>query len=72
MEESKLIELLKQVADGTVTPEEAFARLKVLPFEDIGFARIDHHRVLRRGIPEVIFCEGKGVDEIVEISKRII
>jgi len=72
MEESKLVELLNQVAQGKVTPEEALNKLRVLPFEDIGFARIDHHRALRRGIPEVIFCEGKDVGEIIEISKRII
>ncbi|MBT3604693.1 MAG: nickel pincer cofactor biosynthesis protein LarB, partial [Candidatus Latescibacteria bacterium] len=43
-----------------------------LPFEDLGFARIDHHRALRQGFPEVIFCEGKTTSQVVDIAKRIV
>ncbi len=72
MEKTRLKELLEEVAKGKVTPEEAYERLQVLPFEDIGFAKIDHHRNLRRGVPEVIFCEGKKTEEIVRIARVII
>lgn len=51
---------------------KALAGLKELPYKDIGFAKIDHHRSLRRGFPEVVFGKGKTVDQIVKISKRII
>lgn len=50
----------------------ALASLKDLPYKDIGFAKIDHHRAMRRGFPEVVFGKGKTVDQIVKISKRII
>jgi NCAIR mutase (PurE)-related protein len=72
MEEIRLKELLSQVADGSLDVAEALERLKVLPFEDVGFAKIDHHRVLRRGFPEVIFCEGKAAGEIARIARGII
>ncbi|MGA2467409.1 MAG: 1-(5-phosphoribosyl)-5-amino-4-imidazole-carboxylate carboxylase, partial [Thermodesulfobacteriota bacterium] len=55
----KLEDLLKKVKLGKVSVEEAMARLKSLPFEDLGYARIDHHRSLRKGFPEVIWGEGK-------------
>jgi hypothetical protein len=47
-------------------------QLSTLPFEDLGFARIDHHRALRQGFPEVVFCAGKTVDQVVEIGERIV
>jgi len=46
-------------------------RLKVLPYEDLGYARIDHHRSLRKGFPEVVFCQGKTTEQSVEIIKRL-
>ena len=51
--------------------DEALQKLRKLPYEDIGFARIDHHRSLRTGVPEVIYCEGKSVSQIVEIAQRM-
>jgi pyridinium-3,5-biscarboxylic acid mononucleotide synthase len=61
--------LLKDVAGGRLTPEEAAAKLVHMPYEDLGFARIDHHRVLRRGFPEAVYGEGKTAEEIVRILR---
>jgi hypothetical protein len=71
MEEARLRRLLDRVAAGKLGVSEAFERLKVLPFEDLGFAKVDHHRAIRRGFPEVIFCEGKTAAEIVKIAKNV-
>ena len=72
MEETRLRDLLDRLKKGTISVDEAIEALRLLPFEDMGFAKVDHHRSLRRGFPEVIFCEGKKPDEIVEISKGIL
>ncbi len=72
MNRAQLEALLTDVAAGTVSPQEGMEQLRVLPYEDIGFARIDHHRGLRQGVPEVIFCQGKTVDQIREIGARIL
>jgi hypothetical protein len=69
---ARLEQLLRSIAAGTVTPEEGLARLRFLPYEDVGFARIDHHRSLRQGIPEVIYCEGKTVEQARLIGERIL
>ncbi len=71
MEEARLRRLLDRVAGGKLGVAEALERLKVLPFEDLGFAKVDHHRAIRRGFPEVIFCEGKTAAEIVKIAKNV-
>ncbi len=63
----QITELLEQVKAGTLTVAQALERLRCLPYEDLGFARVDHHRRLRRGFPEVIFCPGKTTDQIVKI-----
>ncbi len=63
--------LLADVASGRVAPEAALERLRHLPFEDLPFARIDHHRALRQGHPEVVFCEGKTADQVVAICDRL-
>ncbi len=67
MDEQRLRELLKQVAAGEVDCEAALAQLRALPFEDLGFAKVDHHRALRTGFPEVIFCPGKTAEQVREI-----
>ena len=72
MDRESLSELLRHVASGEVDPDEAVERLKDLPFEDLGFARIDHHRAVRTGYPETIFCEGKTPDQTVGIAERIL
>jgi pyridinium-3,5-biscarboxylic acid mononucleotide synthase len=63
--------LLAEVASGRLAPHEALERLRHLPFEDLPFARIDHHRALRQGFPEVVFCEGKTTDQVVAICERL-
>jgi pyridinium-3,5-biscarboxylic acid mononucleotide synthase len=67
-----LKELLIRVSKGDVGVDEALQRLKALPFEDVGFACIDHHRGLRRGLSEVIFGEGKEPRDIVGIMERMV
>ncbi len=64
--------ILEGVKDRSTDVEEALVQLEKLPFEDLGFAHVDHHRALRNGFPEVVLCEGKSNDQIVEISRRII
>ncbi len=56
MAQEKLLELLRRVQKGTVSPEQAVLELKVSPFEDLGYAKVDHHRAIRQGIPEVILA----------------
>ena len=62
----RLKALLEAVKAGEVAVEDAMSRVENLPFEDIGFAHVDHHRMLRKGFPEVIFCEGKTVEQVVQ------
>ncbi len=63
--------LLEQVRAGERSIDEAMTALKDLPYEDLGFARLDHHRALRQGFPEVVFCEGKRTEHIVEIMQHL-
>jgi NCAIR mutase (PurE)-related protein len=72
MDRARLLELLSQVRDGTLDVERALETLRTLPFEDLGFARVDHHRALRKGFPEVIFGQGKTARQIGEIAQRIV
>lgn len=71
MNKSSLLELLVEVQLGTLTPEQASARLISLPFEDLDYAKIDHHRSLRNGLPEVIYAAGKSVAHTAEIFSRM-
>lgn len=66
--EIALGELLRQVASGTVEPEAALEKLRALPFEDLGFARVDHHRHLRQGAAEVILGRGKTPEQAAAIA----
>ena len=68
---NRLRQLLAQVAAQEVSPDEAFQSLQTLPFEDLGFARIDHHRAIRTGAPEVVYGAGKTADQIARIVERI-
>lgn len=63
--------LLEAVAGGSVSPAEAIERLRRMPFEQLPFATIDHHRSIRCGHPEVIFCPGKTPPQVVEIAQRL-
>ena len=71
MDKKTLLELLAEVQRGSLTPEAASARLANLPFEDIGHTRIDHHRALRNGLPEVIYAAGKTPQQVTEIFTRM-
>lgn len=70
--EATIRALLEAVRAGEVTPDEGLAKLRHLPFEDLGFAKVDHHRRLRRGLPEVILAQGKTTAQVVEIAGRMI
>ncbi len=71
MEPAKLKQLLAAVAAGEVSPDTAMTTLRDLPFQDLGFAKLDHHRALRKGYPETIFCAGKTVEQVVAIVGAI-
>ena len=71
MTEDRLRRLLEQVAAGKLGTAAALERLRHLPFEDLGFAKVDQHRALRRGVPEVIFGEGKSAAQIAAIGARV-
>ena len=64
-------ELLRQVQAGEMSLEAAEAKLKDLPYEDLGFAKLDFHRKLRSGFPETVFCQGKPDPYLVQIFKRL-
>ena len=72
MEIEKLKALLEQVKGGEIGVADALQSLRTLPFEDLGFSKIDHHRQLRTGFPEVIFCQGKTVEHVQQISDGIL
>jgi len=71
MDPAAIEALLKNVRAGDVEVAEAMDKLRNLPFEDLGFAKLDHHRALRTGMPEVIFAAGKTCDQIAEIFARM-
>src|ERR1700758_904975 len=66
-----LHKLFDEVRRGKLSPDDAVARLRHLPFEDLGFAKVDHHRALRTGMPEVIFAEGKTTAQVAAIFSRM-
>ncbi|MGH7781449.1 MAG: nickel pincer cofactor biosynthesis protein LarB [Candidatus Binataceae bacterium] len=72
MTEARIREILELVAAGKVTAAAAMRDLRELPFEDLGFAKLDRHRALRRGVPEVVFGEGKTAAQIIAIGKRVV
>lgn len=71
MREEQLCDLLNRLAAGDITVAEALQSLRFLPFEDLGYAKVDHHRPLRTGFPEVIFCQGKQPAQVAEIADRL-
>ena len=71
MDANSLRKLMEQVRAGRLSPDEAVSRLRHMPFEDLGFAKIDHHRRLRAGMPEVIFSQGKTPAQVGQIFKRM-
>ncbi len=72
MTEKELTRLLRAVRGGKTSIEDAMAKLRALPFEDLGYAKVDHHRELRTGFPEAIYCAGKTTPQVIEIAKRIV
>lgn len=71
MEINHLRTILQGVKEGKIDIDKAMEELKYLPFEDLGYAKLDHHRALRNGYPEVIYCQGKAIDHIKGIVKRM-
>lgn len=72
MDRVRLRELLASLESGEADVEEVLEKLKLLPFEEAGFAKLDHHRGVRRGFPEAVFCSGKTEEQVVEIADRIL
>jgi pyridinium-3,5-biscarboxylic acid mononucleotide synthase len=72
MNQEQVRALLEAVRAGAVDVEAALERMRHLPFEDLGFAKIDHHRALRQGMPEVIFAQGKTPEQVAEIASRLL
>src|SRR5438270_9452462 len=72
MNQDQLRSLLEQVREGAVDVDAALARVVHMPFEDLGFAKIDHHRELRHGMPEVILAKGKTPRQVSTIAGRLL
>jgi len=72
MDEEQLRRLFEQVRAGAVDVDGALHRLRHMPFEDLGFAKVDHHRALRHGMPEVIFGKGKSPEQIIAIAGSLL
>ena len=72
MNEEALAVLLGKVKEGEVSIDEAVSQLKTLPFTDLGYAKIDNHRAIRSGYPEVIYCEGKSMEHIQGIVRHML
>jgi len=71
MDKEEIKRILQQFKSGQMEIKEVLDKLKHFPYDDLGFAKIDSHRQLRKGFPEVIFCQGKTVEQIIKIAKRI-
>src|SRR5581483_9820651 len=72
MDQDQLRSLFEQVRDGAVDIEAAMNRMRHMPFEDLGFAKVDHHRALRHGMPEVILAKGKTPQQVAAIAERLL
>jgi NCAIR mutase (PurE)-related protein len=71
MDLDRLRDLLRAVQEGGVSADEALARLRRLPYEDLGYARLDTHRAIRAGAPETVYCPGKSTEQVVQILARL-
>ena len=71
MSQRDILHTLEAVRDGAITPQDAMLKLKLEPFEDLGFAKVDHHRELRQGVAEVIYGAGKTSDQIIRIASAM-
>ncbi|HPA73192.1 MAG TPA: nickel pincer cofactor biosynthesis protein LarB [Spirochaetota bacterium] len=72
MDRESLLALIREFKAGRTGEEELLSRLESLPYEDLGFAKVDHHRALRWGFPEVIFCQGKTAEQVRDIALKIV
>jgi NCAIR mutase (PurE)-related protein len=72
MDRESIRKLLEEVQTGSIDVDGAVERLRHLPFEDLGFAKVDHHRALRHGMPEVVFGKGKTPEQVVTIAERLV
>src|SRR5918997_1092217 len=72
MVDPSLRELLAEVAAGATSPDDALDQLRTLPFADLGFARVDHHRPLRQGFPEAVYSPGKTPQQCVAIVAELV
>src|SRR5512139_3055358 len=71
MDNKRLKSLLEKVRSGDLPTDEALDRLRTLPYDDLGYAKLDLHRGIRTGFPEVVFCQGKTCEQSVEIVRRL-
>jgi NCAIR mutase (PurE)-related protein len=71
MDQEQLRSLFEQVRSGAVDVEAAIKRMRHMPFEDLGFAKVDHHRALRHGMPEVVFAQGKTPEQVAAIAEKL-
>jgi NCAIR mutase (PurE)-related protein len=71
MDEAQIKEILKSIQSGKLSIDAALRKIKHLPFEDLSFAKVDHHRHMRQGIPEVIFAKGKNIEEVIAIARSL-
>ena len=72
MDQDQLRSLFEQVRDGAVNIDSALSKMRYMPFEDLGFAKVDHHRALRHGMPEVILAKGKTSEQVAAIAGRLL
>jgi pyridinium-3,5-biscarboxylic acid mononucleotide synthase len=72
MNQAELLKILESVEGGKLSPSAAIERLRHLPFEDLGFAKVDHHRALRQGFAEVVFAKGKTPQQVAEIVRAML
>lgn len=71
MEKEKLTRILNDFKKNKLDVKQILEKLKHMPFEDLGFAKIDHHRALRNGFPEVVYCQGKTIEQIIKIFQSL-
>ena len=72
MNKYETLDILKDIQNGIIAPEEALLKLRMQPFEDLGYARVDHHRELRKGMAEVIYGEGKTSEQLIGITSAML
>lgn len=71
MDQKELLSMFNAIKNGGLSPDDALSRFKIAPFEDLGFAMVDHHREIRQGVPEVIFGSGKTAEQVAGIAAKM-